>query len=201
MNRISLSLLALAALPLAAQDSGFSAGGGLIVAPKTYFGAYDKVVHNNLGYFVNGGYQLSTSQAEVSARLSLTVAFMPGKTQENSDLKTSLTLFQVSGDLLVPTPVNALHGVIGASLNKYSASFSGTESTDPADEAHHFPIKDASGIKGGFRLGLEYNLNKSVNIELLFQQTELGGQNANDPVIRVGGANPSWLQLGVRYNF
>jgi len=240
MNRIHISLLTLLALPLAAQDSGFSAGGGLILAPKSYFGSYDLAVHNNLGYYVNGSYQLGTSDGNISGRVSLGVHFMPGKTKSahstyqvvetagaaavtkdvQTDLKTSLTLYQVSGDLLIKTSVPNLSAIVGVSVNKYAAKFEGTEVTGKvynndatltsaatqavdhdAQADHHFPFKDDAGIKAGLRVGVQYSFTKSLSAELLLQQTELAGQNGSDPAIRAGGVNPAWLQLGVRYNF
>ena len=36
---------------------------------------------------------------------------------------------------------------------------------------------------------------------LLLQATELAGRQRNDDLIRKGGLNPTWIQLGVRYGF
>jgi len=200
MKLIHLSLLSLLALPLAAQDTGFSVGGGLIAAPKTYFGAYDKVVNNNLGYYVNGAYTVKTAETDLTGRFTASLSSMPGKSRDNG-LKTSLSLFQVSADLVFPVGVEGLSGVFGVSLNKFSVSNTGTESVTTSDVANHFPVKDGAGIKGGFRIGAEYAITKNVKAELVLQQTELGGQNGADPVKRAGGVNPSWLNLGVRYSF
>lgn len=200
MKRISISLLTLLALPLAAQDTGFSAGGGVLLAPSSYFGSYDKVVNNNLGFYVDGAYTLKGTESDVAGRVTASYFSMPGKAKSNG-LKTSLGLFQVAGDIVFPTGVESLNGVVGATLNKYSVSNSGVESVDPNDATNHYPVQDGAGIKGGFRLGVEYTFTKVIKGELLLQQTELGGQNANDPVKRAGGCNPAWLQLGVRYSF
>jgi hypothetical protein len=112
MKLIHLSLLSLLALPLAAQDTGFSVGGGLIAAPKTYFGAYDKVVNNNLGYYVNGAYTVKTAETDLTGRFTASLSSMPGKSRDNG-LKTSLSLFQVSADLVFPVGVEGLSGVFG----------------------------------------------------------------------------------------
>jgi hypothetical protein len=199
MNRIRISLLAMLALPLAAQDTGFSAGGGFIVAPKSYFGGYDKAVNNTLGYYVNGAYKMGTTDSKIAGRAGLTIGFMPGK--ERDGLKTSLTLYQVSGDLVIQTSIPSLSGVVGVSVNSYSASFSGVESQTADDTVHHFPFKNCKGIKGGLRLGLEYSFTKHLSGDLLFQQTELAGQVASDSFKRAGGINPAWLQLGLSYKF
>lgn len=200
MKRLSISLLTLLALPLAAQETGFSVGGGVLVAPSSYFGSYDKVVNNNIGYYANGAYTMKTAETDVTGRVTASYFSMPGKTKSNN-LKTSLSLFQISGDVIFPTGVEALDGVVGLSVNKYSVSNSGVESADPTDAPNHFPVKDGAGLKGGFRLGVEYTFTKAIKAELLLQQTELGGQNGNDPVKRAGGCNPAWLQVGVRYSF
>jgi hypothetical protein len=257
MKRIYISLLALMALPMAAQDAGFSVGGGLTLAPKSFFGSYDKAVNSSGGFYVTGGYTLGTGESNVSGRVNLSYFLMPGKartyettyhrqveyaTPSTSDpallglhdttvtndtsLKASLTLFQVSGDLVIQTGVPNLRAVFGVSINKYSASFSGKEITgvvynrkldaakhvasddtssvaydNNADTNEHFAFKDDAGFKGGFRMGLEYGFTKSLSAELLFQQTEFAGQNSHDSVLRGGGINPSWLQLGVSYKF
>jgi len=208
MNFIRTSLLGLvAAASLAAQSTGFSAGGGLILAPsKQFFGAYDKAVHNNMGFFATAGYDFKIYQTDVDSRASLTFGMMPGK--ELNGLKTSLTLIQLSDDIFLPLGSESLRGLFGFSANFYSASFSGTESTDRNDVDHHFPFKDADGLKLGFRLGLDYAITKNLSAELLFQQTELAGSDISEldsptqqAYVRRGGINPSWLQLGVRYSF
>lgn len=200
MNFIRTSLLGLLALPMAAQSSGFGVGGALIVAPKQYFGAYEKVTHNTFGFIVNGSYDTTVYQTDVPARLTVGVGFMPGK--EEYGLKTSLTQFQVAGDILLQTSVEGLHGVVGISVNYYSASFAGTESTGvTGDPRYNFPFKDCKGTKFGYRLGLEYAFNKSWSGELMMQQTELAGHSISDNAVRRGGINPAWLQLGVHYKF
>jgi len=124
---------------------------------------------------------------------------MPGK--EINGLKTSLTLVQLTGDILIDTGTPKLKGVFGLSVNKYTAKFVGDESTSTFDTDHHFPFHDCDGIKGGLRLGLEYVLASNVTGEVMFQTTELAGRQRNDALIRKGAINPAWLQLGARYKF
>jgi hypothetical protein len=108
----------------------------------------------------------------------------------------------LAGDIFLDTPLAELRGVVGLSLNTYSASFSGTEGTDKSNPATNFPFKGCSGVKLGYRLGLEYAVNKQISVEMLMQQTELAGKMiAGDDRTRKGGINPAWLQLGVHYNF
>ena len=123
---------------------------------------------------------------------------------------------------MIQTSIPALRGIVGLSLNKYSAKFEGVEIANidqnvlgvgsngqpittvddhRTEPEHHFPIRDTGGLKGGFRLGFEYSFNKSLSADVIFQQTELAGQNTSDPVQRAGGVNPSWLQVGVHYSF
>ena len=199
MNFIRTSLLGLLALPLAAQSSGFNASGALILAPSEYFESYSKAVNSSTGLLVNVGYDFNVYQTDVGGRATLGFGYMPGT--EKNGLKTSLTLVQLTGDIFLPTPAEGLRGVVGLSIDHWSASFSGTENWQPADVDHHFPFKDIKGLKGGFRLGLDYVVNKSVSAELVLQQTELAGHNGQDSFVRTGGINPAWLQLGVRYQF
>ncbi len=124
---------------------------------------------------------------------------MPGK--DLNGLKTSLTLVQLAGDLLVDTRVQGLRGVLGLSVNSYTARFSGQESPSVYDVDHHFPFHDAKGLKGGLRVGLEYAFNRRWTGQALFQTTELAGRDRYDPLIRRGGINPGWLEFGFRYQF
>ena len=210
MNFIRTSLLGLLALPLAAQSTGFSAGGGLILAPsKQLFGSYEKAVHNKVGFDLNGAYDFKLYQTDVDARATLTAASMPGKATAYG-LKTSLTLVQLSGDIFLSLGSENVRGLFGFSVNSYSASFSGKENTtDRAAATQHFPFKDCSGLKMGFRVGVDYAITKSFSTEVIFQQTELAGSDLSEqtnltnssPFVRAGGISPSWLQFGVRYHF
>jgi hypothetical protein len=116
-------------------------------------------------------------------------------------LKTSLNLLQAHGDLLIETGRSSLHGLAGLSVNSYSMSRSGTESEDPQDRDHHFPLRDVKGLKLGLRLGINYAFTRNLSGELLFQQTELSGKDLEDPYVRQGGINPAWIELDVRYHF
>lgn len=195
MRIIRPFLLGLLALPLAAQTTPFSLGGSLIVG----LDSYKKAVNNTTGFTLNGGWDTHVYKTDIPARLSLGVGFMPGK--EVNGLKTSLTLVQFAGDILLDTEVQGLKGVVGLSLNKYTARFSGTESQSVFDVDHHFPFHDCDGIKGGLRLGLEYGFRSHWTGELLLQTTELAGQQRNDALVRKGAINPGWIQVGARYRF
>ena len=195
MNLARTCLLALLALPLAAQSTTFSAGGGLIYG----LDSYKKAVNNTLGLNLNLGYDTSVYKSGIPARITFGVGLMPGK--ERNGLKTSLTLFQLAGDILIQTEVQGLRGVVGLSVNSYSAKFSGYESPAVFDAENHFPFRDAKGLKGGVRLGLEYSFSKRWSGQALLQATELAGRQRYDPLIRQGGINPSWLEFGARYRF
>jgi len=188
-------LLGLLALPLAAQTPGFSVDGGLILG----LDSLRKATHNSLGFTVGADYSSPVLENGISSRVGLAVALMPGS--EKYGLKTSLTLIQAHGDLLIETGAPALHGIAGVSVNSYSMSTSGTESQDPLDVDHHFPVRDVKGLKLGLRLGLNYTFTKSFSAELLFQQTELAGKDLQDPLVRQGGINPAWFELDARFHF
>jgi len=189
------SLLGLLALPLAAQAPGFSAGGGFIVG----LDSLKKATHNTLGFNLGADYSFRIPETEMDARVGLSLGLMPGS--EQNGLKTSLTLFQAHGDMVIETTAKGLFAVAGLSLNTYSMSRSGTESQDPMDRDHHFPVRDAKGLKLGLRLGIAYAFNARFSGELLVQQTELSGKDLQDPFVRQGGANPAWIELNARYHF
>lgn len=195
MNVFRTCLLGLLTLPVAAQTSQFSAGGALIVG----LDSYKKAVNNSTGFLANAGWDTTVYKSGIPARLSLGIGLMPGK--EMNGLKTSLTLLQFSGDILVNTDLQGLRGVIGLSVNKYSARYTGAESPSALDVDHHFPFHDVRGLKGGLRLGFEYSFSKRIVGEALLQTTELAGRQRNDALIRNGAVNPGWIQLGARYQF
>jgi hypothetical protein len=200
------SLLGLLALPLAAQSSGFSAGGAIIYG----FDSLKKVTNSNLGFTINGAFDTTIYGSDVPARISLAYANMPGKQTSYSTpttdghLRTTLNLIQLSGDILVASSAPGLKGVFGISFNKYSLNQAGNEDTTAANAgvpSAHFPLVDDKGVKLGLRLGAEYTITKQISAEVLFQQTELAGSQLNDKLVRKGGLNPAWLQFGARYHF
>lgn len=182
--------------PLAAQDSSFSVNVGLISA----LDSLKKATNNSTALQLGADYHTKVWSTEVPARVGLTLASMPGK--DWNGLKTSLTLLQLHGDLVLDGPGTAWHPVLGMSLNHYSMSRNGTENLlDPLDKDHHFPVRDVKGMKIGLRLGLDYTVSRNVGLELMFQQTELAGKDLTDPMVRAGGINPAWLEFNVRYRF
>jgi len=195
MNPARTCLLGLLALPMAAQSTNFSGGVALIYG----LDSYKKAVNNTTGLTLNVGYDTSVYKSGIPARVTFGASLMPGK--ERNGLKTSLTLFQLAGDILIETEVQGLRGVVGLSVNSYSAKFSGYESPAVFDADHHFPFRDAKGLKGGVRLGLEYSFSKQWSGQALLQATELAGRQRYDPLIRQGGINPAWLEFGARYRF
>lgn len=195
MNVARTCMLGLLALPLAAQSTDFSVGGALIYG----LDSYKKAVNSTTGLTLNLGYDTAVYKSGIPARITFGVGLMPGK--ERNGLKTSLTLFQLAGDLLIQTDVPGLRGVFGLSVNSYSARFSGYESPAVFDADHHFPFRDAKGLKGGLRLGVEYAFTTRWSGQALLQATELAGRQRYDPLIRQGGINPSWLEFGARYKF
>ncbi len=195
MNVTRICMLGLLALPLAAQSTNVSVGGALIYG----LDSYKKAVNATTGLTLNVGYDTSIYKSGIPARLTFGVGLMPGK--ELNGLKTSLTLFQFAGDIIIETDSHSLRGILGLSINSYSAKFSGYESPAVNDAEHHFPFRDVKGIKGGLRLGAEYTFAPQWTAQVLLQTTELAGRQRYDPLIRKGGINPAWLEFGVRYKF
>jgi hypothetical protein len=179
-----------------AQGTGFSINGGLISG----FDSLKKATNSSTALQLGADYHTHVWSTDVPARVGLTFASMPGS--QWNGLKTSLTLLQLHGDLILDGPGTAWHPVLGMSLNHYSMSRSGVENLDdPLDRDHHFPVRDVKGVKIGVRIGLDYAINRNLELELMFQQTELAGKDLNDPMVRAGGVNPGWLEFNVRYRF
>jgi hypothetical protein len=195
MKALNLFLLGLVALPVAAQTSHFSAAGSVILG----LDSFKKAVNNTTGFMVAGSWDTTLGKTTIPARLSLGAGTMPGKAFNG--LKTSLTLVQFSGDLLLETSVPRLNTVVGLSVNRYTARFAGDESQSIFDSDHHFPFHDCDGLKGGLRFGFEYSFHKQLTAVALLQATELAGRQRNDALIRRGALNPAWLELGLRYAF
>ncbi len=193
---IRTSLLGLVVLPLAAQTPGFSVAGGPILG----FESLKKATNNTLAFQIGADYTGHDLGSDIPARAGLALASMPGK--DWNGLKTSLLLTQLHGDILLPLPRIHGYGILGASLNTWSMSKSGTEDTeDPLDRDHHFPIRDAKGLKLGLRVGVGFNLTRNLALEAVIQQTELAGKDLEDPLVRQGGINPGWLNLDIRFSF
>jgi len=188
-KHLCTAFLALLALPLAAQDKGFSVHGGLVAGTDSLA----KVTNARTGFTAGVSYDGTIPGAQVTFRSGLTFGSFPGSAKDG--LKTSLTLAQLSGDLIVPFCSKA-QGILGISLNNWSQSQSGTET-----EHAVFPVKDAKGLKFGLRVGVEYRLSDRFALEALLQQTELAGRDTDDTATRVGGVNPAWIQIGARYRF
>ncbi|MDP2877249.1 MAG: hypothetical protein Q8O00_13765, partial [Holophaga sp.] len=174
------------------QGTGFSIGGGLLVGNDSL----KKATNGSTGFHLGADYTVGT---QLPVRFGFTLASMPGSAVNG--LKTSLTLVQAHSDMVIETPAPALKALVGLSLNSYSMSRTGVESTDALDVDHHFPVRDVSGIKLGLRLGMSYAFTKQLSAEVVFQQTELAGKDLEDPMVRRGGINPSWFELGVRWHF
>ena len=188
-------LLGLLVLPLAAQSPGLSVTGGLVAAND----ALKKATNNSTGFVLGADWGAHVWGTDVAARVGLLGASFPGS--EKNQLKTSLTLLQAHGDLVIPTGYPNLTGLAGLSANSYSLSRTGVESQIPEDVDHHFPIRDVKGLKLGVRLGLSLAFTKQLSGELMFQQTELAGKDLTDPLVRQGGINPSWFELDLRWHF
>lgn len=194
-QNLRTALLGLLVLPLTAQSPGLSVTGGLVLGNDSL----KKATHNSTGLVLGADWGTHVWGTDVGARVGLLGASLPGT--EKNQLKTSLTLLQAHGDLVITTGLPALTGIAGLSFNAYSMTKTGVESTDPADVDHHFPIRDVKGLKLGLRLGLNLAFSKHLSGELMFQQTELAGKDLTDPQWRQGGINPSWFELDLRWHF
>lgn len=192
---IRTSLLALLVLPVAAQDTGFGVQGGFIHGLESL----KKATHASNGFYAAVDYTHRLTHAGMNVRMGAGFVSMPGSAYKG--LKTSLGATQVYGDLLIPVGDSRVQVLAGLSANTYTMTRSGTESTDPLDVERHFPVRDVKGLKMGVRLGALVRLTGHWSAEVLLQQTELAGKDLHDPLVRAGGINPAWIQVGARYRF
>ncbi len=70
MNIPRTLLLGLLALPLAAQSTAFSVGGGVILG----LDSYKKAVNNSTGLMLNGAWETTVVKSGIPARVSLPMA-------------------------------------------------------------------------------------------------------------------------------
>ena len=194
-HHLRTALLGLLVLPLAAQSPGLSVTGGLVLGNDSL----KKATNNSTGLVLGADWGTQVWGTDVAARIGLLGASRPGT--EKNQLKTSLTLLQAHGDLVLGMGLSSLTGIVGLSFNAYTMSRTGVESTVPEDVDHHFPVRDVKGLKLGVRLGLNLAFSKHLSGELMFQQTELAGKDLMDPQLRQGGINPSWFELDLRWHF
>ncbi len=190
--------LMLGGLGLSAQEASapFAVGLHLISG----LDGLKNITNNSSGAIVDFSYQGSLAKTDVPYRAGLAFASFPGSSKDG--VKTSLTSVQLFGDIIIRTQVEHLNLITGLSLNKYSQKKTLDASADPS-----LGLPTDKGIKFGARLGIEYAFNRSWSSELMVQMTELGVQNRPNPTsddpanIGAYGANPSWVQVGVKWHF
>ena len=199
-------LAGLASLPAFAEGGPtFHLGGSLL----NQLDSAKSITNNSLGYSITGGADWSTSH-NYMVRTGLALNFLPGSAfgqtgRTDAFVKTSLSSYQVFGDILVPSSYKDLSFVVGLSLQKwnYKTSKPATSVSPIGADASSGNIK---GVKFGMRLGLDWKVNARWSAELMLQQTELGSQdnelkgNTTDSRY-LSNENPGWFQVGVRYHF
>jgi hypothetical protein len=181
----ALALVAALAGPaLLAQDAQkpWTAGANLSFA----LDGLKNITHKSNGFVVDFGYTGHLGGTSVPFRTSFGYQFFPGS--EELGLKTSLTSYQLAGDILIDTPWKNLQFITGLSLQKYHAKAEATGLGSTSE--------NVKGTKFGARLGVEYQINSAWSAQLMVQMTELG----TDATATVG-INPSWLQAGVKFHF
>lgn len=205
MNRVLTFLAVSGVVTLAAQDvKPFSVGGAILSGTNDL----KKVTNSGQGFSVHASYDTTFPNSDIPARISLGYHMLPGK-ETAAGLKTSLSNLQLAGDIHLRMPVENLSVTVGLSLNKYSATYDGTEKLDPTGKFYvaAFPIDTTKGMKFGGRFGLDYTFSPNLSSYVMLQLTELGnssrklGQNSGSYAQAVGPVNPSWVQVGVRYHF
>lgn len=180
-----------------------------------------KVTHQRLGGGLGVGVMLPTpwgNDGVRGARIALNANSFPGSMGKTA--KTSLRNYQLTGDIYFNTWVPKLSWLLGASLNRWSATNSGSETwiVHPTSSSYAKPLdcfmvrpQEAKGYRGGLRVGFSLEVNRHLSAEAVFQQTELTQRPlekfpSTTPVIggRYGETypvTPSWIQVGARYSF
>jgi len=204
-KRVTLGIAALAlpsVMAHAADGPNFFVGGALL-------GALDStksVTHSSTGIAITGGTEFRSSEGSYAFRPGLAIYSLPGSAKDG--VKTSLTDFQVYGDIVFNSGIKDLSFTAGLSVQRWyykTTADVGVASPLGLDDKGFHP-----GTKLGVRLGAEYRINKNVSAELLFQQVDFGSKDGDpkgntDPSTGalLSGDNvfPAWIQVGVKYHF
>lgn len=215
-KRISLGIVALAlpsVMAHAADGPNYFVGGGLIGA----LDATKTVTHSTLGFDLTGGADFRSADGTYGFRPGVAINFLPGSAKDG--VKTSLTNYQVYGDVIFDSGIKNLSFSAGLSIQRWyykTTADAGVVSPLALDDKGFLP-----GTKLGLRLGAEYRFNKSLTAELLFQQTDFGSKDGNTrgntysttgnfppptpaqegTLINGTNVTPSWIQVGVKYHF
>lgn len=178
-------MLAAAGLTASAQESRVDVGGAL--AFTSGHTMKQELTNNSLGFGLEAGWRSLENRAQVPFRLGATVMSFPGK--ERDGAKNSLTLFQANADVFLKTPLPNTQFFAGVSLNRWRVT------EDFAGKSETMTVK---GWKMGYRFGLEATLNNNLSAYASLQLVEFGlvGERRGDLP-----ANPTWTQVGVRYQF
>ncbi|MDR2561852.1 MAG: outer membrane beta-barrel protein [Holophagales bacterium] len=188
---LALPLASIAASPLLAQEElKFSFQAGLSYG----FDSLEKITKERKAGSLGFSYQSNIGDTKNACRFSLLWNSFPGTFDPAAGFETSLQSLQLSADLFFYSPLEDINFFLGLSANNYFARYSPevSENGDPLQKGVAF-----DGTKLGARLGLDYRHSKKWSFDATFNLTEYG-------VIyrpKVGGVNPAWLQLSVRYHF
>lgn len=200
MNSAILAGALLATAPMMAQGR-FSASGSVVGAMDSL----KKVTNQDLGLSLGVGYESVIESARLPWRVSVNGHYFGGKKQDDG-LTSKLSSVQVAGDVFVATPIESLRFFTGLTVNKYFLSNSGTTRDTNGDLVAMWPVDTAKGLKLGARAGFEMEFTKHLSGEVMVQFTELGStpnvvRDEGATGLGQGGINPSWIEIGVRYNF
>ncbi len=219
MKKIGLGVAAvlLLAPSLKAGDGKAFLGGGVTFANDSL----RKVTNQTPGLNLNGGWDYTLPDTNTTFRMGLGLNILSGKEGTYNYIydpnnlsvpvstisKTSLYNVQGTVDLLIGTPWEKAKIVTGLSVNlwryqaasRYVPGSPGAGDIVPSPHPYDLQGSKAPGdLKVGFRIGLDYQVNKAWSGELLLQMVEFGATNGDS---RTNAFNPSWLQLGVKYHF
>ena len=182
-HAFAIGMALLAPLSLQGQEvQRFDVGGSAVWA----FDGLKSVTNNSFaGYHLEAGYNGKLAATDLPFRTSFGIHIFPGADKVGT--KTSLTGYQINGDIFTKTGIDKVRLVSGISLNRWKVK------EEAAGLSTNTSVK---GIKFGGRLGLDYTASAHVSCSLMIQLVELGVDAGSTK-----GINPSWLEFGVRYRF
>ncbi len=200
---INLRTLILAAgvdTTVTAQDSG--TWGGFSIGATAGINYADSRAFTNRSTAWGGEATLDVLRGRpvINARVFVGTIRTVGK--ERLDLGTTFSLqgWRAGMDLLFDTPVKPLKAYAGLSFNYWTGDASTPTTAITGTNPPTTSFQDGAA-KFGWRLGVEYRLNRSLAISADYNQSEWRHDNSINtrPVKGLNPVNPNWVGLTVRY--
>jgi|ADurb_Oil_02_Slu_FD_contig_61_1170640_length_1893_multi_2_in_0_out_0_1 hypothetical protein len=140
---------------------------------------------------VDFGFATKLAATDVPVRISLGLNNLPGKENVAGE-KRSLMGIYLGADLFFSTGIDKLHLVTGVSINKWRMKY---------DAGSVSESESVDGLKFGGRIGLDYQVNPRLSLNVSLNAVELGLVRTGMTPSNRDGWNPSWIQVGGRFHF